>query len=246
MKSAIREETLKELKAIGEVDILIGVPSFHCENTIAFAIEAIAFGLAKYYPDKKSAIIISDGGSTDDTREIASSVKVGAIPKIVSIYRGAAGKGTAFRQILESASALNAKAIAIFESDHKSTTPEWTRNVLDPILSGKYDFIAPAYKRYKFDAMITGTIAYNLIRSVYGANIRQPIGGDWGLGANFARFLLSLDEWESDIAKYGVDIWITTRSLAYNFRVAQARLGVKIRPQKDPNDLSVMFYQVVG
>ncbi|MDR1912180.1 MAG: cell wall biosynthesis glycosyltransferase, partial [Helicobacteraceae bacterium] len=40
--------------------------------------------------------------------------------------------------------------------------------------------------------------------------------------------------------------WITTRSLAYNFRVAQARLGVKIRPQKDPNDLSVMFYQVVG
>jgi glycosyltransferase involved in cell wall biosynthesis len=246
VNGAIRDETLEKLKAIGDVDVLIGIPSLRCEETIGFVIGAAAFGLKKYYPDKKALILVSDGGSTDETREVALSIDTGKIPKIVAIYRGAAGKGTAFRQILEAAVTLNAKAIAIFESDHKSIAPEWTRNILEPILSDRFDFVAPAYKRYKFDAMITGTIAYNLTRAIYGANIRQPIGGDWGIGLAFARFLISLGSWEGDIAKYGVDVWITTRAIVYNFRAAQARLGAKIRRDKDPNDLSAAFYQVVG
>jgi glycosyltransferase involved in cell wall biosynthesis len=245
-QSALRQETRSRLESFGGADIVIGVPSFHCERTIAYVLACIARGLGLYYPDKKALILVSDGGSTDDTREAAESADTNGIEKIVAIYRGAAGKGTAFKQIFEAAALLNAKAIAIFESDLKSIAPEWTRNILDPVLSGGYDFVAPAYKRYKFDATITGTIAYNLTRAIYGANIRQPIGGDWGLSLPFAKVLLSQEGWEGDTAKYGVDIWITTRALVYNFKIAQARLGVKERRDKDPNDLSAMFYQVVG
>ncbi|MDR0664582.1 MAG: glycosyltransferase [Helicobacteraceae bacterium] len=245
-RSSLRPNTRSEIEAFGGADIIAGIPSFSCERTIEYTLSCVARGLEKYYADKKALILVSDGGSTDDTREIALSAETGEIAKIVAIYRGVAGKGSAFKQILEAADLLNAKAIAIFESDHKSIAPEWTRNIINPVINDGYDFVAPAYKRYKFDATITGTIAYNLTRSIYGANIRQPIGGDWGLSLPFARFLLSRDAWEKDAAKYGVDIWMTTRALVYNFKVAQARLGVKERRNKDPNDLSAMFYQVVG
>ncbi|GHV03176.1 glycosyl transferase [Campylobacterota bacterium] len=246
MKTALREEALGAIKAIGSVDILVGIPSFHCEETIGFVIGCVAHGLAKYYPDKKAAILVADGGSTDDTREEAHKAETNGIDKVVAIYRGIAGKGSAFRMIFEAADRLGATAIAIFESDHKSIVPEWVRNTLAPIVCGEFDFVAPAYKRYKFDATITTTIAYNLTRALYGAKLRQPIGGDWGVSLPFARFLIAQDIWESDVAKYGIDIWMTTRALVCNFRVCEARLGAKRRRAKDPNDLSAMFYQVVG
>ena len=248
MKGSIREQTAARLKAIGSVDIFVGLPSFYCEGTIDHVVSCVARGLERYYPKSKAVIFISDGGSTDDTREVAESVvcKGGNITKVVAIYRGLAGKGSAFRQIFEAAILTNAKALAIFESDRKSIAPEWVQNILSPVLEGGFDFVAPAYKRYKFDGTLTNTIAYNLTRALYGANIRQPIGGDWALSLAFTRFLLAQEIWDSDIAKYGVDIWMTTRALVANFRVAQARLGVKLHLDKDPNDLSQMFYQVVA
>jgi glycosyltransferase involved in cell wall biosynthesis len=246
VKDSIRSETAAALKEVGSVDIFIGIPSYNCEKTIEFVISAVAIGLERFYPDKKAIIFISDGGSTDDTRECALNTKTGSLPKLVAIYRGVSGKGSAFLQIFEASSLLNAKATAIFESDLKSISPEWIKNILDPVLEHNYDLVTPAYKRFKFDATITTTIAYNLTRAIYGADIWQPIGGDWALSTTFVRFLLTQEIWNNDIAKYGVDIWMTTRALVYNFKIAQAKLGVKVRRDKDPNDLSAMFYQVVG
>ncbi|GHS89764.1 glycosyl transferase [Campylobacterota bacterium] len=246
MISAIRDKTIAELKTVGNAEIVIGVPSYNCEETIGYVLEAAAFGLRKYYPNSKAVIFVSDGGSTDDTREKAFAADTGNISKIVAIYRGASGKGTAFRQVFEAAVFLGARGLAIFESARKSITPEWVGNLLAPVLDNSFDFVAPVYKRYKFDAAITSTIAYNLTRAIYGTDISQPIGGDWALSDGFVKFLLSQDVWSGDITKYGVDIWMTTRAIVYNFRVAQARLGVKFHREKKPNDLSTMFYQVVG
>jgi hypothetical protein len=141
---------------------------------------------------------------------------------------------------------LKARAVAVFDSDLRSITPDWVKNVLAPVFDG-YDFVAPDYYRYKFDGTITNTIAYNLTRALYGMNIRQPIGGDFGLSNHLVRHYLDQDVWGTDVAKFGIDIWMTTTAVINNFRICQARLGVKIHGEKDPAaDLSPMFRQVVG
>jgi hypothetical protein len=49
------------------------------------------------------------------------------------------------------------------------------------------------------------------------------------------------------VARYGVDIWMTTTALAEGFPVCQVFLGAKIHDPKDPGaDLSAMLVQVVG
>jgi hypothetical protein len=127
-----------------------------------------------------------------------------------------------------------------------SITPEWIHNVLGPVIDG-YDFVAPDYKRYKLDGTITNTIAYNLIRALYGLKIRQPIGGDFGISPALVKHYLDQNVWESDIAKFGIDIWMTTSAIVGSFRICQARLGAKIHGHKDPtSDLGPMFRQVVG
>jgi hypothetical protein len=157
------------------------------------------------------------------------------------------GKGSALRAVFEASRFLRARAVAVFDSDLRSISHGWVRNVLEPIFAG-YDFVAPEYSRYKFDGTITNTIAYNLTRALYGVNIRQPIGGDFGLSLPMVRHYLDQEEvWESDIAKFGVDIWMTTTAITGGFKLCQAKLGAKIHGEKDPAaDLGPMFREVVG
>jgi hypothetical protein len=101
--------------------------------------------------------------------------------------------------------------------------------------------------RHKHDGTITNNIAYPLTRALYGLDVRQPIGGDFGISGSLLRRYLELDVWESDVARFGIDIWMTTTAIAEGFRVAQATLGLKVHDAKDPaRSLGPMFAQVVG
>ncbi|OPY06181.1 MAG: hypothetical protein A4E66_02282 [Syntrophus sp. PtaB.Bin001] len=61
------------------------------------------------------------------------------------------------------------------------------------------------------------------------------------------KFYLEQDVWETDVAKFGIDIWMTTSAIVGGFRICQAKLGAKVHGQKDPSaDLGPMFRQVVG
>jgi hypothetical protein len=57
---------------------------------------------------------------------------------------------------------------------------------------------------------------------------------------------MNQDVWDTDIARFGIDIWMTTSALVGGYRVCQSRLGVKIHDAKDPAlGLGPMFRQVI-
>jgi len=245
--TAIRSYTSKRIEEIESADILVGIPSYNNEKTIAHVIQMVTHGLAVHYKDRRCVIFVADGGSTDDTREAAKDFQVKPWQeKIVSIYRGPSGKGTALRSVFEAAARLQVKACAVVDSDLRSITPDWVQHLLDPVVSRGYQFVAPVYLRHKYDATITNNIVYNLTRALYGKRIRQPIGGDFAISADVAKFYAEQDVWESDVARYGIDIWMTTNAVTQNFRICQSNLGVKIHDAKDPAEhLGPMFRQVV-
>lgn len=246
--TALRDHARRQIELLGSADIVVGIPAYYSDESVSHVIRQVAAGLDQFYPEKKALIIVADGGSTDDTREVARSVENHHfnIDVMVTIYRGIPGKGSAFRAIFEAARYLRASAVALFDSDLKSIKPGWVRNILEPVFNG-YDFVAPDYSRYKFDGTITNTIAYNLIRALYGVNLRQPIGGDFAVSTAMVRHCLNQDVWDTDIARFGVDIWLTITAVTGGFRICQARLGAKIHGAKDPAaDLGPMFREVVG
>ena len=142
---------------------------------------------------------------------------------------------------------LDAKACAVVDSDLRSITPEWIDLLLRPILFADFDFVAPYYHRHKYDGTITNSIVYPLTRALYGVSVRQPIGGEFGISARLLTRYLEREDWETDVARYGIDIWMTTIAIAEGFRVCQSFLGAKLHDAKDPgSDLSAMLQQVVG
>lgn len=244
---------------LGEVDLLVGIPSFNNARTIGHVVRAAAAGLAKHFPDRRAVIVNSDGGSKDGTPDIVASAELPSAVailaahrltpahRIVTPYHGLPGKGSAFRTIFAIADRLNAKACLVVDSDLRSITPGWIELLLGPVIQEGYDFVAPLYLRHKFDGTITNSIVYPMTRALYGKDVRQPIGGDFGFSGRLASHYLTKPVWESHVARFGIDVWMTTTAIADGFRVCQAFLGAKIHDTKDPGaDLAGMLVQVVG
>ena len=249
----------EQVEEIGRTDIVVGIPSYNNAGTIGHVVRAVSAGLAKYFPDRRGILVNSDGGSTDGTAELARNASVHdyqalciahplfPIHRIITPYHGLPGKGSAIRTILAIAHELGAKACAVVDADLRSITPEWMDLLLSPLLREGYDFAAPYYHRHKYDGTITNSIVYPLTRALYGRRVRQPIGGDFGISGRLAGHFLKQEVWHTDVARFGIDIWMTTTAIADGFRVCQSFLGAKIHDAKDPAaDLSAMLTQVVG
>ena len=245
--TALRGYTSKRIEEIESADILIGIPCFNNEKTISHVIQMVTHGLAKHYKQLRSVVLIADGGSTDDTREVAREFEIKPWQeKIISIYRGTGGKGSAFRSVFETVKRLNVKACMVVDSDLRSITSDWVKYLLEPILEKDYQYVSPVYSRYKYDGTITNNIVYNLTRALYGLRIRQPIGGDFSFAGKLASYYIEQDVWDTDVARYGIDVWMTTNAITNSFKICQSNLGVKTHDAKDPAEsLGPMFRQVV-
>jgi glucosylglycerate synthase len=246
--SAIRDNVYEWTKNVKDVNILVGIPCYNNEDTIAHVVSTAAEGLRKYFPDKKSAIFVSDGGSTDDTREKAYAAPVPeGFQRRVTIYRGMPGKGTSFRAVFELAMHLKADCCIVVDSDLRSITPEWIKLLAEPVLNKNAGFVAPYYIRHKNDGTITNNIIYPLTRALYGLRVRQPIGGDFGFSGEIAVLYTKEDVWDTDVAKFGIDIWMSTTAINTGLKIVQAQLGTKVHDAKDPAEhLGPMFRQVVS
>jgi len=259
MESLLPPEALRAAETIRHADVVVGIPSYNNGSTIGHVVRAVFAGLAKYFPQLTAVVLNSDGGSKDNTREAALSAHVEdkhlmllstpfhVAHRLSLPYHGVPGKGSAFRLVFEMANQLGAKACAMVDSDLRSITPEWMELLLRPILGAGFDFVAPYYQRHKYDGTITNSIVYPLTRMLYGLSVRQPIGGEFGVSPRLIRRYLEFHDWDGDVARFGIDIWMTTIAIAEGFRVCQSFLGAKIHNAKDPGaDLSVMLQQVVG
>jgi glucosylglycerate synthase len=260
VEQVLPDDVRSALARMHHVDLLVGIPCFRSAHTIGHVVTAVEIGLRKFFPHHSAAILLSDGGSTDGTIERALASGVGEdaerylvdpsspVPeKLAFRYAGIPGKGSAFRAIFEAARELEATACAVVDSDLRSIAPSWIDRLVSPTLRLEYEFVAPVYLRHRFDGTITNSIAYPVTTALYGTRLRQPIGGEFGFSGEVAADYAGHDVWETDVARFGVDIWMTTVAIVEGRRVCQANLGAKLHDPKDPGqDLGPMFREVVG
>ena len=202
----LSREDKRAAELIHQADIVVGVSSYNNARTIGHVVRAICTGLAKYYPQLTGVIVNSDGGSVDKTRDEVLSARVESsqvlfVPTPLSPlhrlslpYHGLPGKGSALRLIFKIAAELQAKACAVVDADLRSITPEWIDLLIRPVLFAGYDFVAPYYHRHKYDGTITNSIVYPLTRSLYGIQLRQSIGGEFGFSPRLVSRYLRRDD----------------------------------------------------
>ncbi len=238
----------KQVERLGGCDIVIGIPSYNNATTVGHVVTSAVEGARLHFPDLRACVVNADGGSSDGTElSVLAAAEALDAPVATGRYRGQSGKGSAFRAIFEAVTALAPRAAVVIDADLRSIDRDWVGQLCGPVVAGEADYVAPYYFRHKHDATITNAAAYPLTRALYGYDIRQPIGGDFGFAPWLAGFWAAQKVWDGPVARFGVDIWMTTTALLEGARVVQTNLGLKVHDPRDPSaNLSRMFCEVVG
>ncbi len=253
------QDVQDKLGEFGSADLLVGIPSYNNAATIRHVIDSVVAGLADSFPDTRSLIVLSDGGSQDETRQLFEEAARGApatlfvphpVPAVQTMGtrdRGILGYENAFRVIFEIARRVNAKACAVIDGNLRSVTPEWVSLLTQPIMDRSFDLVAPLYRRHKYDGSLTNSVVYPMNRALYGKRMQYQHGGGYGFSEKLVSSYLAKDVWGGQIALWGLDNWLTTMAIAEGHEVCQAWLGPKDQDVKGPAvELSLMLSQAVG
>jgi glycosyltransferase involved in cell wall biosynthesis len=248
IESSLRLDAQRRIADVGTADLVVGIPTYKHARTLAPVLKAVGEGLARDFRGLKTVITIVDGGSPDDTLVVANQTALPAgVKRLVTSYQGVQGKGSAVRGIFEISRALRAQVIVILEADLQSITADWVEKLARPILEKEYHLAIPHYLRPLPDGAMTDLLAYPLTKLLYGADVRQPMGGEYALSAELAHKIVTRDVWETDVARHGVDIWLTTVAINENVKTCQVRLGVKLDDSRELQlSFDPTFVQAIG
>jgi glycosyltransferase involved in cell wall biosynthesis len=247
-----------QINEIGCTDIVVGLCTHNHSRTVGQVLRIIRTGLEHYSASRKFLVVVSDGGSTDETMAtvveaipgntlVLFSHSLHPVYRINVPYHGLPGRATCLSAILEITKSLNAGVCLLIDPDSQSVTPEWVKLMVNPILEEGFDFVAPSYQRHKYDGTLTNSVLYPLTRSLYGQRIRQPIGPDVAFSLRMALDFLKKDLWHTQLVSNCPDLWMTTVAIAEGFKVCQSLLGARIqRARPHGADLSHLLTQVVG
>lgn len=258
-ESILSDEMLSDLIAAGQVDVLVGIPTFNNAATVEATVRAVHVGFAKYFSRERTLLINSDGGSEDGTREIVRNASLGesetfiathvlrTIHRISAPYHGLPGKRSAVRAIFAAADLLQAKAVAVLDPDVVSITPDWLAALLKPVLRDQFEFVAPIYPRQRFDGPLITQLIRPLVRATYGFRLQEPLAGEFGCSRRFVAHCLAEEVWDSDFARFGIDPWLSGTAMAGGFRLCQTHLGTQriVSSQQRP-PLPQTLQQTVG
>jgi hypothetical protein len=227
-------------------DVVVGIPTYNDASRIAEALQVIVSACDEFAGAASCVVVHADGMSTDGTAERAAELASATVPivpvqyplegidKLAGPYRGVPAKGNAARAVFEHARRLGVKACVVVDVDVEHFDRGWLDALVRPVLAHDVDFVAPAYRLRKFAGMINTGVAYPLTRALYGRRVRYPMGGDFACSMRFIDRTLADPEWDSEIARSMVDLWLTTRALTDGSRMAQAMLGAKRQVWREP------------
>jgi glucosylglycerate synthase len=235
-ESVLSDELLHHLMAVGHVDVLVGVPTLNNAATIRPIVKAVNHAFSRYFPRDRTVLINSDGGSNDDTpslvrnasaddtQTLTVSHSLRTVHRISAPYHGVPGKGNALRQIMTAAELTQARAVAVLDAEVTGITPEGIAALIRPIRDQQYDYVAPVYQRHPLDGPLVTQLVRPLMRAAYGWQVREPVAPEFGCSNRFVSHCLEQDVWDSELARVGIDLWVTGEALAGGFSCCEAGL----------------------
>jgi hypothetical protein len=257
-ESFLTDDFLGQLISVGEVDILVGVPTHNNAKTVGPIVETIQAGILKFFPRERAAIINADGGSRDGTRQLVVNAAIGdaqsssklyalrTLRAISTEYASSPANGTALRTILAAAELLRAKACAVIPPESTQITTDWLPALLRPVYAETFDLVLPTYRRHRFDGILLTNLLYPMTRALYGLRIREPYALEFAFSGRIGSQFLAQNSWNEETARAGSEIQLTLAAIAGDYRIGQTFLGTKKHVERHSADLVPAMRQTVG
>lgn len=258
------EEVKQQCPELRSIDLLIGIPTFNHASTIESVVKPILSGLEKFCAGRSAIIMNADAGSQDNTPGLLKAAVADRVP-LASVCHVGGGLSTspfalgrlsdsgvpereeAFRSFFVTAEKLEAKACVVIDGNLRSVSPDWLERLTQPVFRDGVDYVAPLYRKHRYEGSLTNCLIAPLTRALYGKRLSCHSGGAYGFSGNFASLLLANTLWEGESSRFGIDSWLNTVAAAEGYRLAEASLGTKVQELKKTGaDVPAILAQAVG
>ena len=257
-ESYLSDDFLRQLINVGEVDILVGLPTHNNAKTIGSIVQTIQSGILRGFPRERAVIINADGGSRDGTPELVTGVSIDDVRRasnpfalrtlhsISTKYASSPASEVAFRTILAAAELLRAKACVVMSPESANIEPEWLSKLLRPIYRDGFDLVTPTYRRHKLEGLLITNLLYPMTRALYGLRIREAYSLEFGFSGRLGSQFLEQNVWTDGTEGSGVELRFTLAAITGRYRICQSFLGEKDHIERRAADLVPALRQTVG
>lgn len=255
----LSDDFVRQLISVGEIDLLVGLPTHNNTKTVGPIVTAIQDGILRWFPRERAAIINADAGSRDGTPQLVVDASIDdghrrsfnrqALRTLHSIStqcgNGVPGS-TALQTILAAAELLRAKACVVISPESVNIAPDWLPALLHPICREDFDLVLPTYARHKFDGLLITNLLYPMTRALYGLKIREPYATEFAFSGRLASQFLAQNSWGDDAGVVGSEVRLTLAAIAGGFRISQCFLGTKSHVEHQASDLVPALRRTIG
>jgi hypothetical protein len=255
--SLLSDEMLRQLIAVGQVDIAVGIPTLNHSGAIVEIVDAVTTCFRAHFPRERAVLVNVDGGSDDGTPELVldpardprSAGGTGGlrtIHRISARYPGLVSRTKSVQVAFAANELVRARAMAVIDPDC-TVSPDSVAALLRPVLDGATDFVTPVYARSWSEGSLLTQLLRPAVRGIYRRGPAEPAAGEWACSSRFATDELAGPLWDTDLGTAGVALWLTTTALAGQYETRQVVLGPRptpLRAMRAP--LPEVFAQVVG
>jgi glucosylglycerate synthase len=257
-ESYLTDDFLRQLINVGEVDILVGLPTHNNAKTIGSIVQTIQSGILRGFPRERAVIINADGGSRDGTPELVTGVSIDDVRRasnpyalrtlhsISTKYASSPASEVAFRTILAAAELLRAKACVVMSPESANIEPEWLSKLLRPIYRDGFDLVTPTYRRHKLEGLLITNLLYPMTRALYGLKIREAYSQEFGFSGRLGSKFLEQNVWSDGSGETGVELRFTLAAITGRNRICQSFLGEKDHVERRAADLVPALRQTAG
>jgi len=257
-ESILSDDFVRELMNVGDVDIVVGVPTYNDARSVGQVVQAVRAGLLKYFPRERAVIINADGGSRDGTQDLVRAAAISdlsatsdvhalrTLHSISTQYQGGPANGIALHTILAGADLLQARVCAIVSPESTTLEADWIERLVRPVLRENRDLVLPVYRRHKFDGLLIRNLVYPMAKALYGCGVREPYPADFAFSAELGSLFLAQDIWNQEQGRRGTELWMTLWAANSRHKMSQTFLGTKTRREDAPSDLVGAMRETAG
>jgi glucosylglycerate synthase len=151
---------------------------------------------------------------------------------------------TAYQSVFAVSEQLNARACCVIASTIENASPDWVRQLAQPLMEEDFDLVVPQYAQRKFEGLLNNSIISPLTRCLYGKRIRNPMGPDLGISRRL--FVKMLGAERSAGGGGHALASIAPTAACDNLKVCQAYVGRRTYPPTDWTNISSLVAQILG
>jgi glucosylglycerate synthase len=238
----LQDDFLRQLMSVGEVDLLVAVPTYNNASSIAQTMQVIEESYQQNFVRDRVVILNVDGGSTDNTMEavlqmngkkatgLRGLTSLRTIHRVTTQYAKSPSQGLALRTIFATADLLRARSCAVVSPTTTNLDQSWVANLLRPVYRQDFEYVAPLYTRSKYQGLLARNLLYPMSRAVFGERIRELYSEEWGFSGRLAAQCLSQNVWNEEAVRTRPEAWMGITAICTGLKCCQSFLGPKAPP----------------